>query len=785
MNTSNTFKVPERKASIALLIILGATVYGYHAVLGNFFHGDDFVHLSWLGLTLNNPDLIWRNFHSAWLDIPTARFYRPLISIFMVFDYALWHGNGIGFHITNLVCHLLNTVLFWLIIVDLPQTASHLPGKGDLNSEPVQTWALASAALFALYPLHPESVSWITGRVDTIVTMFCLMSLWFYMRWRLRTKPGWLIASSLTFVLGLLSKEMAIVMPALFATYEIIYCINLQSINAEDKITAKSILITSGKSLSNTALFWLILAGYFMVRRLALGTFIGGYDDSLFAIPSKTIFLKNWLHSVGMTLLPINKGLFGSHNPLTYIWIVLLIASLLCGVRVLATQAKEYRHVLFLAGWLILSLLPIFKLFNIGDDLQGSRLIYFGSVPLCALLTFGFANLGYVDNSPKQVQLRMIGRVMLSLVLSLSALVLMINNLAWQQAGEMSQAIVQQLDRFYKQIDGDPPVYLVGLPDNIYGAYVCRNALPGMTKFPQISRSVNNCFMLTSAEHSFPFGFARNSIERASDSRILQWDSKEKLFHALSLPTEVEDLTPSWVRFPAIEKTTGNNSIVLLVKNLPCWTTHIITLKCRAPFLRFPKSEATISLMYINDLQKEFSLSRRVAATIKNTSSAQAISFPLHSDVDWSLGGTCHQLKFVFPKECLMENAKLEIPPLYSMMPKLSFNNSANQNELGYIQLNGQHPSCQLDFEAKEMPQVSFVSCEISKPNTFFVTANGATPDNDVATFHKYAGQKGHITLRLDDFPISGIYQARLRAMDREENPRGFAGDQIMITVSK
>ncbi len=46
----------------------------YSPVVTNSFNGDDFVHLQWLHQAVNQPELIWRNFHSSWLDLTTAKF---------------------------------------------------------------------------------------------------------------------------------------------------------------------------------------------------------------------------------------------------------------------------------------------------------------------------------------------------------------------------------------------------------------------------------------------------------------------------------------------------------------------------------------------------------------------------------------------------------------------------------------------------------------------------------------------------------------------------------------
>ncbi len=159
---------------LPLLGVLALIMLIYSLIILNAFNGDDFVHLRWLSQAIRQPELIWRNFYSPWLDITTAKFYRPFISLIMLSDYIIWKGNGIGFHLTNVVCHVANTCLLWLILRQLPLNSDHRWNY---------IWCLSAATLFGLYPLHPEAVSWVTGRVDTFVTLFSLSSLYGYIYW--------------------------------------------------------------------------------------------------------------------------------------------------------------------------------------------------------------------------------------------------------------------------------------------------------------------------------------------------------------------------------------------------------------------------------------------------------------------------------------------------------------------------------------------------------------------------------------------------------------------------
>ncbi|MBX9722889.1 MAG: hypothetical protein K2X81_15920, partial [Candidatus Obscuribacterales bacterium] len=114
-----------------LVAVCAITIICYSPILFNFFAGDDYVHLTWLHRVIkdlstkviSDPELIWRNFHSSWLDGTTTKFYRPLISVFMVSDYELWGLNGLGFHITNLLFHLASTIFIFFTAKNLEEIA--------------------------------------------------------------------------------------------------------------------------------------------------------------------------------------------------------------------------------------------------------------------------------------------------------------------------------------------------------------------------------------------------------------------------------------------------------------------------------------------------------------------------------------------------------------------------------------------------------------------------------------------------------------------------------------
>jgi hypothetical protein len=761
--------------TIALFLIVAAVVIAYSPVLFNFFVGDDFVHLTWLKQAVQQPELIWRNFHSSWLDGTTTKFYRPLISVFMVTDYLSWGLNGLGFHITNLCFHVASTVFIYLIVGELVEERRHLAGT--------RAWPLGAAAIFGLYPLHPEAVSWITGRVDAIVTAFTLASVWLYMRWsrqnsglptggalrlaaRARTaaKPAGTIALSLfAFVLGLLSKEMAITVPAVVVLYEF--------------ITNGSVKRTIFKTLP----FWILLAGYFVVRRLALGTMVGGYDDSLLFIADIKAFALNWLHALRMTLVPLNKELFGAHHWLTKSWETFVALSVVL-LAISFVKNKEYRKpALFALGWLVLSLVPVYKIFAISDDLQGSRLAYLATAPLAVLLSFGMGTLGGAWRRPYRLDLRAASIVVVSI---LSGIALWTNNQPWRHAGLESNAIRSALETIYAGVDNDPQTLIVGLPDQTQGAYVCRNALWGMMKRPQLSRDVQNCLMVNEFEPVQPFGFLKPSlIESRTTVRIFQWQPEVKRFHPIELPAAEEpraeiDLNPAATlsQLPLDKRP----SQVINCSDLPCWFIDFVRIDLDVT--QPGNSAIGADLLYANDIDPEFKLAHRAHADMSTGAGRQSLLFSLRSLPEWALGSTGARLKLMVPPGCQAVVTGAHVVPHAVLMPSISFANSGYMGTKGYLHLGKEQPDRTITVDGHLVPGARTTALEITRANLLFEEQNGPRLSKVAKTLIP-CPLTGQVELHVKDFALPGIYEARLWAKDEANKFIGVSSDHIVLSV--
>jgi tetratricopeptide (TPR) repeat protein len=132
-------------------------------------------------------------------------YYRPLSALSIVVDHVLWEWSPFGFHLTNLVIHVVNVLLVYAVV-------GELLGRG--------LPAFFAALVFAVHPIHVEAVSWVPARTDLLATLGVLSAMWAYIRYRRTDRIVLLLLSGFFYACGLLSKEVAIVFPLLVAGYE-------------------------------------------------------------------------------------------------------------------------------------------------------------------------------------------------------------------------------------------------------------------------------------------------------------------------------------------------------------------------------------------------------------------------------------------------------------------------------------------------------------------------------------------------------------------------------------
>lgn len=139
---------------------------------------------------------------------PSAGFYRPLSYLSLKFDYFFWAKKAFGYHLTNVIFHILNVILIFFLV------------KVILKSK---TAATVSASLFAVHPVHTEAVTYISGRSDVISGFFIFLSFYLFILFLNTTfthqRRIYYASSLFIFTCSLLSKESAVLLPLLMLGY--------------------------------------------------------------------------------------------------------------------------------------------------------------------------------------------------------------------------------------------------------------------------------------------------------------------------------------------------------------------------------------------------------------------------------------------------------------------------------------------------------------------------------------------------------------------------------------
>lgn len=182
--------------SLPLGGVLLATIIAFLPMLWNgFTNWDDTLYV------LQNPllrDLSLDGLRDIF-STPVVSNYHPLTILTLAVNYQISGLEPLGYHLTNLLLHLGNTVLVYYF--------TFLLSKGNVRV------SIFVATVFAIHPMHVESVAWVSERKDVLYTFFFLSALIFYIRYRYRRRLLMYVLMLLAFGASLLSKPAAVVLP--------------------------------------------------------------------------------------------------------------------------------------------------------------------------------------------------------------------------------------------------------------------------------------------------------------------------------------------------------------------------------------------------------------------------------------------------------------------------------------------------------------------------------------------------------------------------------------------
>src|SRR5690606_29123300 len=178
--------------------------------LGNGFALDD-VHIIQNNTAVHALDLgtLWGG--PYWPKGEALSLYRPLTTTLFAVQWAAGDGNPFVFHATSVLLHAVATLLVFLLLARLlPRTTAGSYG------------ALAGASVFAVHPVHVEAVANVVGQAELLaaIALLAACAVWIGRDPDAAVSPRGIAAVAVLYIVGMLSKEHAIVLPALLVAVD-------------------------------------------------------------------------------------------------------------------------------------------------------------------------------------------------------------------------------------------------------------------------------------------------------------------------------------------------------------------------------------------------------------------------------------------------------------------------------------------------------------------------------------------------------------------------------------
>ena len=326
------------------------------------------------GLTPKN--IIWA------LTTTHASNWHPLTWLSHMLDFQLYGMNPGQHHMTNVLFHILNTLLLFFVFRKMTDNV----------------WQSGFvAALFALHPLHVESVAWISERKDVLSAFFFMLTIWSYTLWAKQSLRSGYFLALLFFVLSLMSKPMVVTLPF------VLLLLDFWPLNRLDLKWPKNYSNCPQKK-SVYHLLWEKFPFFVFSTVSCFVTFFaqkkGGAVKS-FEVYPLMVRLSNALHSylkyIIKLLLPHKMAVLYQHPGILPLWetvgtlLILLSISLF---SIIGIQRRPYCTVGWF--WFLGTLIPVIGIIQIGSQAMADRYMYIPSIGIFIIMAWGVP--GIVSN---------------------------------------------------------------------------------------------------------------------------------------------------------------------------------------------------------------------------------------------------------------------------------------------------------------------------------------------------------------------------------------------------
>jgi tetratricopeptide (TPR) repeat protein len=322
-----------------------------------------------------------------------AGLWHPLTMLSHMLDCQLFGLHPGGHHLTSLLFHIANTLLLFLWL----QRTTGALGPSFLV-----------AALFALHPLHVESVAWVAERKDVLSTFFWLLTMWAYFWYAEAPGLGRYLLTLVCFILGLMAKPMLVTLPfvLLLLDYWPLHRWGLNRSAAVSPAKGPSMVSPDRKThqgVSSKRLAWEKAPLFALALLFSIVTFFAEKEIGAVTSLQDLAFTSRLANAMVAYVSYLGQMFWPAHLAVLYplprhnppIWQA-LAAGLALAVLSLLALRQARRHPYLPVGWLwyLGTLLPVIGLVQVGGQAMADRYTYVPFIGLFIMVAYGMADLG-------------------------------------------------------------------------------------------------------------------------------------------------------------------------------------------------------------------------------------------------------------------------------------------------------------------------------------------------------------------------------------------------------
>lgn len=398
--------MPNRDHIVFVCILAAITLLVYYDSLNNGFVYDDYAFL------VTNPAVRsldaktivsdFTEMGAVSSDEKLARdVWRPFMTLSFALDYRLWKLDPRYYHAENVLIHIVNAALAYIAAVLI---------MGDGFT------AFIASVVFAIHPVQTEAVTWVSGRANVLFLFFFLLAFLAHVRNRQEGgRPLYYCLCLAFYLCGLLSKEMAIVLPLILILYDLHYYRN--AVRA---------------AISYYIPFFLTAGLYVITRYSVLGVVAqksewwgGGFAGSVF------VTLRAVADYVRLVFVPVNLRVEYSLDGPVAVTAADAAAVFLTLAAVAAVSAvfRRKKEASFYILWFFVALAPVYNIVPF-KAVMAERFLYLPVIGFAALYGMAFSSVNTAERMPAPARYCLV--FILSSVMVAYGMISIARNIEWR-----------------------------------------------------------------------------------------------------------------------------------------------------------------------------------------------------------------------------------------------------------------------------------------------------------------------------------------------------------------